>query len=562
MGSTFRGVGRSSPAAVTSGRRIRSLTGKAVMRVPAATYRIQFNPSFGFKAARKVVSYLLHLGISDIYASPVFKARTDSSHGYDMVDPNEINPELGTLSDLDRLIGDLQANGMGWIQDIVPNHMAFHYENQLLMDILENGTRSSYAHFFDIDWDHPYPSLKGKLLAPFLGRFYGACLEDGEITLRYGPEGLRVTYYDLAFPLEIESYLHVFTHNLPLLQVTLGEEHPDFVKMLGILYILKTLTFVEKPQERYAQIKFIKRTLYELYRDNKEVRSFVNANLRIFNGKKGDAGRFNLLDELLAQQYFRLSFWKVAAEEIDYRRFFNISDLISVRVEDEDVFHHVHKLVFELLKSGKISGLRIDHVDGLYDPNVYLQRLRNLAPNSYMVVEKILNMSEDLPHYWPVQGTTGYDFINYVNGLFCQKENAEAFTRIFSSVTGFRRRYEEALLHNRRLIIREDMAGDVDNLAHLVQQIAGRDRHGYDITLYALQRALTEVLAVFPVYRTYVNPVVSSERDNQYIREAVDRARKTIPAWHTTSCLSKGFSCWIFRSIYLTKRRDDGFDLP
>jgi (1->4)-alpha-D-glucan 1-alpha-D-glucosylmutase len=499
------------------------------MRVPAATYRIQFSHSFGFKAARRIVSYLAQLGISDLYASPIFKARRGSPHGYDIVDPNEINPELGSLADFGSVIDELKKHDIGWIQDIVPNHMAFHQENQILMDVLENGNHSDYSHFFDIDWEHPSPSIKGKLLAPFLGSFYGDSLEEGEIVLKFGLDGLRVTYYDRAFPLQIESYLHVFTHNLPLLQVTLGEEHPDFVKFLGILYVMKNLPSVEKSQERYAQIRFIKRTLFELYRDNKDIRSFVDGNLRAFNGQKGEAGRFNLLDELLAQQLFRLSFWKVAAEEIDYRRFFNISDLISVRVEDEDVFNHVHELVFELLKSDKITGLRVDHVDGLYDPNVYLQRLRNAAPHAYMVAEKILNMSEELPHHWPVQGTTGYDFLNYVNAVFCHKDSEKAFARIYSSVTGHRKPYEEVLFDTRRLIIQEDMAGDVDNLAHLVQQIAGRDRHGSDITLYALRRALTEVLAVFPVYRTYVNPVVASERDNQYIRDAVDRARRNNP---------------------------------
>jgi (1->4)-alpha-D-glucan 1-alpha-D-glucosylmutase len=499
------------------------------MRVPTATYRIQFSHSFGFRKARRIVSYLAQLGISDVYASPIFKARKGSSHGYDIVDPNEINPELGSVSDFESVLEELEKRNMGWVQDIVPNHLAFHRENPMLMDVLENGIRSDYSHYFDIDWEHPSPGIKGKLLAPFLGSFYGESLEEGQIVLKYGPDGLKVAYYDLEFPLQIESYLLVFTHNLPLLQVTLGEDHPDFVKILGILYVLKNLPSIEDSQERYAQIKFIKRTLFELYRGNEDIGDFVDGNLRAFNGQDGENGRFNLLDELLAQQFFRLSFWKVAAQEIDYRRFFNISALISVRVEDEDVFNHVHQLIFELLKTEKVSGLRIDHVDGLYDPSVYLQRVRNIAPEAYIVVEKILNMSEELPHHWPVQGTTGYDFLNYVNGLFCDTDNEKTFAAIYSSVTGFSRAYEEVLFDTRRLIIHEDMAGDVDNLAHLVQQIAGRDRHGSDITLYALRRALTEVLAVFPVYRTYANPVVSSERDNQYIRQAMDRARKNNP---------------------------------
>ena len=223
-------------------------------------------------------------------------------------------------------------------------------------------------------------------------------------------------------------------------------------------------------------------------------------------------------------------YWKVATEEIDYRRFFSINELICLRVEDEDVFNQTHKLIFELMENGVISGLRIDHVDGLYDPTAYLQRLRERAPETYIVVEKILNASESLPHYWPVQGTTGYDFANYVNGLFCQKQNEREFNRIYSAVAGLTTPYHDLVREKRQLVIQEDMAGDVDNLAHLAKEIASLDRHGSEITLYALRRALTGILAVFPIYRTYINPTVSSESDRAYIRQAVDAAKLNNPA--------------------------------
>lgn len=494
------------------------------MRIPAATYRVQFNPLFSLRAVNKIAPYLAELGISDIYASPIFKARKGSGHGYDVVDPTKINPELGTLSDFKRVVADLKKRGIGWIQDIVPNHMAVDPNNPLLMDVLENGDSSRYAHFFDIDWDHPSPSMRKRLLAPFLGRFYGASLEDGEIVLKYSANGLSVTYFNLEFPLRIESYSRLLTYNLEALKIRLGEDHPDFIKFMGMLYILKTLPSGLASEERYGRIKFVKQTLWELHSRNQHIREFVDANVRTFNGLKGQAKSFNLLDDLLRRQLFRLSFWKVAAEEIDYRRFFNINELISLRMEHEDVFNHAHQLIFELIENGMVSGLRIDHVDGLYDPATYFQRLREKATELYIAVEKILGAEESLPDYWPVQGTTGYDFLNYVNGLFCRTENERAFTRIYASLTGFRSTYESLLRRTRRLIIEEEMAGDVDNLAHMVRKISTRDRHGSDITLYALRRALTEVLALFPVYRTYINQVVCSEADREYIRQTLDKA--------------------------------------
>ena len=500
------------------------------MRIPTATYRIQFSPSLGFRAAGAIVPYLADLGISDIYASPIFRARKGSAHGYDVVDPNQLNPDLGEPADLEILSEQIKKRQLGWLQDIVPNHMSFDRENQLLMDILEHGESSKYYRFFDIDWDHPYTSMKGRLLAPFLGQFYGISLEGREIKLKYGPDGLTVVYGRLRLPLRIESYLNVLTLKLSGLKLRLGQDNPDFSKVLGILYVLKTLPSSEDPQERYDQTNFIKRTLWELYRDNNDVKKFLDTNIRIFNGIKGNAESFNLLDDLLVQQFFRLSYWKVATEEIDYRRFFSINELICLRVEDKDVFNQTHKLIFELVEKGVVSGLRIDHVDGLYDPTAYLQRLREKAPETYIVVEKILNASESLPHFWPVQGTTGYGFTNYVNGLFCQKQNEREFNRTYAAVAGLTTPYHDLIREKRQLVIQEDMAGDVDNLAHLVKEIASLDRHGSDITLYALRRALTGILAVFPIYRTYISPTVSSESDRGYIRQAVESAKLNNPA--------------------------------
>ncbi len=414
------------------------------MNMPTATYRIQFNPAFGFKNAQPVIAYLADLGISDLYASPIFKAVKGSTHGYDVVDPNQLNPELGGLSDLEGLAAELKTYNMGWIQDIVPNHMAIDSDNRLLMDILENGSSSRYFQFFDVDWDYPAASLNKRILAPFLGRFYGECLEDGEIALQYGPDGFKVAYFNLAFPLRIESYLNLF-NNLSRLKKKLAEDDPDFIKLLGILYVLKSLSSSDEPEERNNQIKFIQHTMWEAYNSNAVIKAFVDENVRTFNGQKGKAESFNFLDDLLSQQVFRLSFWKVAAEEINYRRFFCVNGLISLRVEDEHVLNYTHGLIFDLIEKRVVTGVRIDHVDGLYDPGSYLQKVREKAPANYIIVEKILNLQEDLPPAWPVQGTTGYDFINYVNELFCQKENERAFSRIYSSVTGLRNSYADVV---------------------------------------------------------------------------------------------------------------------
>ena len=499
------------------------------MNSPIATYRIQFSPYFGFQSASSVVPYLSDLGISDLYVSPIFKAAKGSLSGYDVVDSNHLNPELGGFSDLESLSAELQKHNMGWIQDIVPNHMAMNSENGILMDIFVNGHNSQYFNFFDVDWGHPPAGPNKRLLAPFLGKFYGECLEDGEIALTYGPDGFNVAYYDLAFPLRIESYPYLFK-NLARLKKNLVEDAPDFIKVLGILYVLKTLSSSEDPEERSNQIKLIHRTMWELYNTNTAIRTLIDENVTEFNGEKGKPESFNSLDDLLSQQLFRLSFWKVAAEEINYRRFFCINDLISLRMEDDSVFSHTHGLILDLIKRRIVTGLRIDHVDGLYDPTTYLQELRKRVPTTYIVVEKILNLKEDLPHFWPVQGTTGYDFTNYVNELFCQKENVRAFSRIYSSITGSKKLYADVVTHNKRLVIQEDMASDVHNLAQLLKEISSRDRHGSDITLNALQRAMTEVLAAFPVYRTYISDVVAPDNDRKYILDAVDRAIANFPA--------------------------------
>jgi (1->4)-alpha-D-glucan 1-alpha-D-glucosylmutase len=500
------------------------------MRIPVATYRLQLHKDFGFRAVREIVPYLSDLGISDVYASPVFKARKGSLHGYDVVNPGELNPELGAPSDFEDLVGDLKKRGMGWLQDIVPNHMAYNAENSMLRDVLENGSRSPYFEYFDVWWDHPYTGMKGRLLAPFLGKFYGESLEEGEIRLLYDEKGFSIAYYDHSFPLKIESYIHVLTHGLERLKKTLGRNHPDFIKLLGVLYVLRTLSSQESEDEGYEQIAFIKNTLWEIYSGCEAIHAFVDENMKTFNGESNPGERIRRLGPLLSEQWFRLSFWKVATEEINYRRFFSINDLISLSVEREAVFRGTHAFILKLAREGKFTGLRVDHIDGLYDPQAYLELLSKEGRGTYTVVEKILGLEETLPLEWPVQGTTGYDFLNQVNGLFCVKEHEQPLTRVYTSFTGLRDPFDDLVTEKKKLILERHMTGDIDNLVLQLKDLSGLDRYGSDITFHGLKKALTEVMASFAVYRTYVCGVTVREEDRRSTRKAVEKARKTNPA--------------------------------
>ncbi len=504
--------------------------GEGRVNIPIATYRIQFSPDFGFAAARSIIDYLADLGISHLYASPVFAARRGSTHGYDVIAPDQLNPELGTRSDFDDLQSALRSRGMGWIQDIVPNHMAFDSQNQMLMDVLESGPTSLYYNHFDIEWNHPYESLRGRVLAPFLGRFYGECLEAGEIQLGYDQNGLFIAYYELHLPVRLESYAKVLGHNLRSLETTLGKDNADYIKFAGVLRAFQDDLSTEDRVKRKEQVTLYKKLLWELASVEGPIREFIDTTLTLYNGTPGDAKSFNLLDALLGEQLFRLSFWKVATEEINYRRFFNINQLISVRVEDEQVFRSTHAFVLRLLWEGKFDGIRVDHVDGLSAPFQYLRRLRDGVGDGYLVVEKILHPDEELPPWWPVEGTTGYDFLNHVNGVFCERKNDKLLDKIYTRFIGHMVSYDTLVSEKKRLIIGRHMAGDIDRLATMLKELSAKDRYARDITLYGLRRALVELLAVFPVYRTYIEGADLAEQDHRYVQDAVRRARDSSPA--------------------------------
>jgi len=501
------------------------------MRIPLATYRIQFNRDFTFQKAKEIVSYLAELGITDLYASPIFKAKEASTHGYDIVDPNQLNPELGTFDDFIALSSELKQRGLFWIQDIVPNHMAYDSQNQLLMDVLENGRDSAYFGFFDIDWEHPYENLRDKVLTPLLGKFYAESLEQGEISLKYGEKGITINYYGLSLPLKCGSYDKVLGHDIRILEEKLGSNNADFISMLGAINLFKALSSREGDISQSEQIRHAKNMLWSLYNNNPAIREFIEGNIALFNGSKDNPASYDRLDELISEQRFRLSFWKVAAEEINYRRFFTVNELISLKVEDDAVFSHIHELTFKLINEGLFHALRVDHIDGLHDPESYLNKLREKVRDTYLVVEKIVFPGERLSSSWPVQGTTGYDFLNYLNGIFVERRNLRGLTKIYQSFTRLKTPYEDLLCDNKRMIISKHLAGNVDNLAQQIKKLSSKDRYGRDITLYGLKRALVEVMAVFPVYRTYINQANALGMDRRYIQEAISRAKKKLPGF-------------------------------
>ncbi|MEH2241214.1 malto-oligosyltrehalose synthase [Nostoc sp.] len=502
------------------------------MRIPTATYRIQFTPEFGFDNAKAIAAYLADLGISDLYASPIFKARSGSTHGYDIVDANQLNPELGTNESFDTLVGEVQSLGMGWLQDIVPNHMAYTSENPYLMDILEHGPDSSYTDYFDLSWNAPFGDRQEGILAPLLGDFYGVSLENGDIQLQYEQNGLSVNYYSLKLPLRLDSYTKVITQNLGKLTRTLGRNHPDFIKLLGILYILKNVPSEVAGKQRQDQIAFIKGLVWELYTTNDAIREFIDENIQTFNGEPGNSESFNLLDDLLNDQFYRLAFWKVGAEEMNYRRFFTVNELISVKVEELRVFNNTHSLIQKLVEEGIFTGLRIDHIDGLYNPIQYLERLREKTGDVYITVEKILELTEDLPENWGIEGTSGYDFLNYVNGVFCQTENKSQFDKIYQNFIGSRVDYASVVKDKKHLILEKNLAGDIDNLAVLLKNISSKYRYGNDFTLNGLKRAIAEVLTLFPIYRTYITPDGIGDSDRATIQEVIRQAKKETPLLH------------------------------
>lgn len=493
------------------------------MRIPLSTYRIQFHKDFGFAAAQKIIDYLHTLGISTIYASPIFKASAGSMHGYDVADPNQVNPEVGSAGELDSLFNKLAANNMTWLQDIVPNHMVFSSENKLLMDVMEKGYVSPYSKHFDIEWSHPNERLKKRVLVPFLGSPYHEILQKGELQLQYADAVLSVKYYQLELPLRIESYPALFQFSG---DASTGEEQKFEEQITNIVSEFAEIAS-RKGAERVEQIEKAKQALWEVYSRDEEFKRLVNKQLEAINRDS------NKLHQLLAKQYFRLAYWRIANRELNYRRFFNINELISIRVEDKSVFEHTHSFIFDLLRRNVCAGVRIDHIDGLNDPLTYLHLLHERAEEAYIVVEKILEPGEKLPANWPVHGTSGYDFMNTLNNTFCATTNKEAFQQLYTRFTGKNFVFHQLLYEKKRFILDRLFVGDLERLFVLFRRLSVLLPEGVDILQVDLREGLRVLLSCFPVYRTYINSPTVSEQDWHYIEEALELAKSKLPEQET-----------------------------
>jgi (1->4)-alpha-D-glucan 1-alpha-D-glucosylmutase len=551
----------------------------ALRRIPISTYRLQLNGQFKFSDARQVISYLHELGITDCYTSPYFVARKGSLHGYDILDHNAFNPEIGTEEEYNEWMEELKRYGIGQVLDIVPNHMSIAgNENTWWMDVLENGPSSIYAHFFDIDWKPVKDGLENKVLLPILGDQYGLVLENQELQLSFEEGAFFIHYYDRRSPIAPISYAKILKFRIDELEKKMGGDHSYLQELLSIITALEHLPpctekDVEKVMERRREKEVIKRRLWNLYNQSGEVRSFINSNIQIFNGKKGDPKSFDLLDDLLNDQAYRLSHWRVATEEINYRRFFDINELAAVRTEDPVVFKEAHRLIFKLVREKKVTGLRVDHADGLYNPAEYLSRLQKGCfvqcclqaippsqdesvleekmsrlydealfknPNApirmplYIVGEKILTKSERMPEDWPIFSTTGYVFLNSVNGIFIDMENSKAFDDIYTRFIKSKVNYQDLVYEKKKLIMETSMPSEINTLGHYLNRLSEKNRHTRDFTLNSLTTAIVEVIANFPVYRTYVTSSGVNERDRHYIEQAVSRARRKNPALSAT----------------------------
>jgi (1->4)-alpha-D-glucan 1-alpha-D-glucosylmutase len=544
-------------------------------RVPAATYRLQLNAGFTFRDAHDLVPYLDELGISDCYVSPVLQARAGSSHGYDICDHGRINTELGGEDQFDVFSDALRQRGMGLILDMVPNHMGIaDAGNSWWMDVLENGAGSVYARYFDIDWHPVNPDLEGKVLLPLLEDQYGRVLEAGKLRLVFESGAFFLCYYQVQLPIAPCTYTAILEGALADVAGALGEEHEHLRELRSILTALRYLPPrtelpAEKVIERNREKEVIKHRLAALYERSPELRDALDASVQALNGTVGDPRSFDALDRLIDNQVYRPAYWRVATEEINYRRFFDINELAAVRMETPEVFESAHGVLFRLLAEDRATGLRIDHPDGLRDPAGYFRQLQEsfvlahvaarlpadhpkeelaqavtacfadaLARKGelrtpwplYVVAEKILSEGEPLPPDWAVDGTTGYDFLNAAGGLFVDAEGRDAFDRVYYQLTRASGDFRQVVNAAKKMTMLVNMASEINALGHELDRIAERNRRYRDFTLNSLTFALREVIACLRVYRTYITgPDAVSARDRQFLEAAIEEAKRRNP---------------------------------
>ena len=547
------------------------------LRVPRASYRLQLGPDLTFDDAAELADYLAALGIGDCYTSPFFETSGAGSHGYDVADHGRLRAELGGEDAFARFADALKRLSLGLLVDVVPNHMGIvHGRNAWWADVLELGAASRYAAAFDIDWDPVKRELAGKVLLPILGDQYGVVLDAGQLRLEREGGRFRIRYYETLLPVTPRSYARILGHRMERLDRALGAEHAAVLELTSLVTWFATLP-LHRESARQVSAEDGYRRLDALLRDSADARDFVDQNVGFFNGKAGDSRSFDLLDGLLGEQVYRLAFWRVAGEEINYRRFFDINDLAAIRMEQPEVFAAAHRLLFRLVRDGIVTGLRIDHPDGLYRPAEYFRRLQRgcllemcrglfrgaaagewrdqdvlarydalqaagsvSAQPFFIVAEKILAPGETLPETWAVAGTTGYEFLNLVNGIFVDRTNARAIDQLYTRVLRDKPSFPDIVYEGKRLVMDSSMASELNMLAHRLNRISEKHRSSRDFTLGSLRRALREIIAAFPVYRTYLGDdegeeagqarkapsPQASERDRDSIARAVTAAKR------------------------------------
>ena len=532
-------------------------------RVPKSTYRVQVHSGFTFADVEKILPYLHDLGISDLYSSPIFEARSGSTHGYDVTRHDRINPVLGGEEGFHRLAAALREREMGLLLDIVPNHMGVGNESVWWQDVLENGRTSEFASFFDIEWEPIKPDMRGKLLLPVLGNQYGEELESGKIQVAIQDGHLKIKYYDHSFPMAPRS--------IPVLFPEREDEREGVPASFRDL--LKELAHIPPNDssdpgliaQRQQQLRDLKPRLVNALQ-SPEIQPIVERAIQRINGVEGDPRSFDQLHALLELQPYRLAYWRVSSEEINYRRFFDINDLVGLRQEDPACFAATHRLVRRMIASGEVTGLRIDHCDGMFNPRQYLIRLQLLciagqcfgpepkgeltangievvlretlrgydwtrsAGPLYTVVEKILEPREALPQEWPVRGTTGYDFLHLANQIFIEPRNEAKFTSLYAKILGREVRPDELIYRCKLQVMQTSLSSEIYVLTNLLNYLAASDRRARDFTESILERVIRETIACFPVYRTYIDDRGQyTERDITFIVQAVERAKHRNP---------------------------------
>ena len=491
-------------------------------RIPTATYRLQLHAEFGFDAASEIADYLRQLGISHVYCSPYLQAAPGSKHGYDVVDHHKVNEELGGPEAHDHFSKRLGACGLGQVLDIVPNHMAISgRRNRLWWDVLENGPASRYAPFFDIDWNTPEPALHNKMLVPILGDHYGRVLARQEVQIGRSGAEFIVKYFDNELPVAPKS--------LPcILFPAASRSGSDYLAFLSDCLDLLPSPSATDPislTRRHRDKAIIQALLDMRLKEVPHIADAVDQEIKELNRHT------DRLHEFLERQNFRLAYWRTAEQDLIYRRFFDVNTLVGLRMEREQVFADTHALVLRWLREGVLDGIRVDHPDGLQDPRAYFEHLRREAPDVWILGEKILEPGEKLRSEWPIDGTTGYDYLNQAGGLLVNASNEEEFNRIYTEFTGESTDYPAMCRDKKHRVLRDLLGSDVNRLTTLFVEICKSHRDRRDYTRQDVIRAIRELVACFPVYRTYVVPEREeiTADDERYVNEAVTAAKQHRP---------------------------------